>query len=278
MDIKRVGALLQDAHPIPDTSVESVLSSDDTNPQILAKESSLASPEVMLTFPKYYLTREKQRVTMYGVIDAETVEHADGFRFFDSDSFMFRENGMVRLDGEDPSDLGRAVSQDDDHELATGEPEEKWVHPQHRLLNAFFRPINTEEGLIKDRHYLNRMGFVVHIVRIQNAAYDDGGRQYLLSGARYDHTVSMTDLVTEILNWPEFETSDWTSTTVLVRERPHIASEDEIDFLDNFDPNRGSETLLTAELFKKVLECKALAKRLNISFGFHMNVDPGGSS
>lgn len=278
MEDKTVRNILQKSFQLTPGSTSDLLEEGNS---LDPTSSSLSSflPSHMLIVPLSYLDRTGLRVDIYGNVDEDTYEYKLGYRCFDSNRSFFGAAGNRQMNNYHADDLCSIIKREDLKNTEQPLTPYKWVHPQHYSLTCFFRNLESNNlKVMTGRRYLDRMGFIIELVKESDLSsssdvryIDQYGEIYSyqgknLSRPRKPQAPSMTDLVYEIKNWSLFSKSDWATDFVNgVRE--------DSDIPELFDPIAEDRHRLMVELLKTTIHAHELAKQLEIPFAFHIGSD-----
>lgn len=278
MEDNIVGSILQKSFQLTPGSTSDPLEGDHS---LDPASSSLLSfsPPHMLIVPLSYFDRTGIRVDICGHVDEDTYEYKIGYRCFDSNRSFYGVAGNRQMNVNHADDLCSVIKREDLKNTEQPLTPYKWVHPQHYSLTCFFRNLEANNlKVMTGRRYLDRMGFIIELVKESDLSsssdvryIDQYGEIYSyqgknLSRPRKHQAPSMTDLVYEIKNWSLFSKSDWTTDFVNgVRE--------ESDIPELFDPIAEDKHRLMTELLKTTLHAYELARQLEIPFAFYIGSD-----
>jgi hypothetical protein len=269
MELDRAASLLNVGLPVEELPVTDLLASLDK----IASVPSSAMSTLIMVYPKSYLNRKSERVDICGAVEIGTKEYDRGWRFFCSEGSFYHGDGRRFENHDSPEDLIEEMVSGDDGFADSPIFHRRWVHAKHRVLKSFFQRLYPGKfELVVGGWYLNRKGFVVHLVSRQisdnkNVSFcDDNRMSYDVDGSTTDTSSSMHDLVYEIKNQELFDTGDWSSERF-----PHNRqSEADDGFPEMFDPNGSHREAMMKQLFEHTLKAHSIAKELGIDYGFHM--------
>ncbi len=240
--------------------------------------SSLSSflPSHMLIVPLSYFDRTGLRVDICGTVDEDTYEYHIGYRCFDSNRSFFGGAGNRQMHSDHADDLCSIIKIEELKNTEQPLTPYKWVHPQHYSLTCFFRNLEANNlKVMTGRRYLDRMGFIIELVKESDLSSSDDvryidqyGEVYSYQGknltrARKPHLASMADLVYEIKNWPLFSKTDWSTDHV-------NGTKEDLGIPELFDPIADNKHRLMIELLKTTMHAYEIAKQLEIPFAFHI--------
>jgi hypothetical protein len=270
MELEKVGALLRNSHDLAADTGEflKILDRDLSG----SDAAGSLMPSMMISHPRYYQDRKGEFIAVCGMVHEGTAEYDSGCRFFDNKGRYFLEDGRYSRQKNTPDDLVSFIV-DLPTDSASVEFYRQWVHPQHRNIKAFFRPLTpASKSIIVNRQYLNRRGFVIEIVdevQDDDGSYfvDDEDVRYHADGSVIGETSSMLDLTHRIESYELFKQQDWTSESVLNKDEAGDWSP------ELFDPSEHDKTVRLKIFFDAVMTAQEVARRFGYDFSFNVNTN-----